>query len=67
MSRHIDIAKRGHGPCKTIYHNPAFDKPVSLADKVRAQILFTQNMEAMKLIDGPFQRGGFSPSMRHAR
>lgn len=67
MSRHIDIGKRGHGPCRVIYHNPAFDKPVTLADKVRGHILFDQNQDAMKQIDRDYRRGGFSGDMRHAR
>ena len=69
MSRHIDVAKRGHGPVRVIFHaeDPLEPQQLSLADKVRLHILWQRNREAMQAIDKDYRRGGFSADMRHAR
>jgi hypothetical protein len=69
MSRHIDVAKRGHGPVRVIFHAEDPDRPdvLTLAQRVRLHILWEKNRQAMKAIDKDFRRGGFSADMRHAR
>lgn len=69
-SRHIDLGGRKSGPCKVIYHNPAFDtqEPMTLTDVVKGQILSEKNRQACAAIDKDWSHcRGFSANMRHAR
>lgn len=55
-----DTTPRGHGVVRTVYHNPAFPS----LSAVDANLARLSAVAAAKAIDGPRQRGGFSPNMR---
>lgn len=73
MSRHVDVGRRGHGPCRVLFHADidGTGKPLPELSPIKAAIekhkLWATNREAMRAIDRDYRRGGFSPDMRHAR
>ena len=72
-SRHTDVSKRGHGPCRVLFHadvdgeGKPLPKLSPLAAAVRLHRLWAINHQSMQAIDKDYFRGGFSPNMRHAR
>lgn len=56
---------RTNGVCRTVVSGQS--APKGIMEIVRSQIQAERTRQWCKMIDGDYTRGGFSPTMRHAR